>query len=222
MVAQSALGDRGGVGASVVRSGHSAGRVPCSAGRCDAGSVPDNIMSWDPHREAWAYGPPPWQVQQWAHERYPVIQPSSLDFDMAVREKEARKRVKRALETLAALGNPGLQRREVPGRYRKSIVIRLFGSSRKVNLVTVEPAWPIGEFQWEHRHRGHKERETGYTPSGHVVPIHEAAETDDVDPDFCVLRIGREPNSAGKGRPLATVHLAAALEEMAVSFAHLR
>jgi hypothetical protein len=123
------------------------------------------------------------------------------------RQSATNVRIERALERLDALGNPGLQSRQVPGLSR-----RLPG---KVVEVRVEPAWPIGAFRWTHRNRGHRELETGYTPKRHVVPMCHAAESDDVDEQFRVLTLDLESITAGYGRRLEAVDIAAALERLA-------
>lgn len=139
---------------------------------------------------------------------------SMASVDHSAGERRARDRLDRAVETLAVLGNPGLQSRRVPGRYRDSISRRLLGMSRAVVHVSVEPAWPVGLFQWEHRHRGYKEFETGYTMSARVVPMHWATVDDDVDDALRLLRLGKEPSYAGKGRPLRTQDITSALERL--------
>lgn len=173
-------------------------------------------MPWDPHREAWAGGPPPWLVQEWA--RADGLQTggwSSLD-DARLRKGDAQKRVERALIVLAERGNPWLQAREVPGRWqRPTPVDRLLGRSGRIVRVAVEPAWPLGRFQWEFRQRSFSELETGYTPTGRVVPMLEAVSGDDVDEQLCHQRLGTESRSSGKGRPLTTEHIADTLERYA-------
>jgi hypothetical protein len=126
---------------------------------------------------------------------------------VVARQRATNARIARALEQLEALGNPWLQSRQVPGLSR-----RLPG---KVVELRVEPAWPIGAFQWTHRNRGHKELETGYTPKRHVVPMRHAAESDDVDEQFRVLTLSLDSTTAGRGRRLAAVDIAAALESFA-------
>jgi hypothetical protein len=208
-----------GLGDTSQRAG--AASIATSAVSCRNANVPTPLRHapsrchGDPHREAWAGGPPPWVVQSWAVADGVDIEPSRLPGDHGSSRAGSDPASGARLEELDALGNPGLQPREVPGRVMKFVLTRLFGLGRKVVPMCVGPAWPIGTFQWAHRDRGHKELETGYTTSRHVVPMHYAAETDDVEREFCVLRLGEEPRAAGCGRPLETVDIAASLERLA-------
>ena len=90
-------------------------------------------------------------------------------------------RMESALAVLRAHGNPCLQQR----RFR--VVKRDFGLFKRTVEIVVdaEGAWPIGTFTW--RQSGElgtdtvRNLQTGYTPTGRLVPMYRGTEGDPVD-----------------------------------------
>jgi hypothetical protein len=103
--------------------------------------------------------------------------------------QEAQRRLERRrvelLAELKRLGNPGLQRRNVPGRYHLSLTRKLLGQVGEHKLVEVEPAWPIGTFTWvwtgAYGVRNCEDLPTGYTPTERFVPMQYATKGDPVE-----------------------------------------
>jgi hypothetical protein len=92
-------------------------------------------------------------------------------------ENQARARLARALELLKRAGCPGLVSRSgeiSPPRNWLQKKLSLWPAARPVAL---EPAWPIGDFGWRCREVW-KSLPTGFTPSGHAVPMTHAIRSD--------------------------------------------
>lgn len=114
-------------------------------------------------------------------------------------ERLERRRVELLVE-LERRGNPGIQRRLVPGRRHLSIIAKIFGRVGTDMPVEAESAWPIGTFTWwqtmSHGVEQYENLETGYTPTGRLVPMDFATSGDPVH-----VLYGRRKLAGGPYRP---------------------
>jgi hypothetical protein len=93
---------------------------------------------------------------------------------------------------LAEAGNPGLRPRQTTGWRPAKGLERLMRPSGRDVTVDLEPAWPMGTYAWRDQKQVWFTAETGFTPSGHIVLITQAAPSDEVE--VVVARIGLPPD----------------------------
>jgi hypothetical protein len=112
----------------------------------------------------------------------------------AAEQEDLQERKASALARLKAAGNPGLVQRRVPGRYHLSFSARIFGKVGEDRPVDVEPAWPVGSCTWvrsgSHGVDNFEELETGFTPTGRIVPMEYKTQGDEVEILYRKRRLG--------------------------------